>query len=194
MRLGILGGTFNPIHLGHLLLAETAREALKLDRVLFVPTAQPPHKRSRDLAPGAARMALIHAAIRGNPGFAASEIELQRGGVSYSVDTVKILHEQLPMAKLFLVVGEDMLGVRWAAWDTIQELCTVVAAHRPGITTRRVRGVTWLPMPQVEIASSDIRARCKLGKSIRYLVPPGVEQVITRLGLYGRTSGKETGA
>ena len=185
VRLGIFGGTFNPIHLGHLLLAETAREALKLDRVLFIPTHQPPHKRVRDLLAGPERLALVQAAIQGHPAFVASDIELQRAGPSYSIDTVRVLRQQLPTAKLFLLLGEDMLGVRWLAWDQLKRLCTIVAARRPGAApSRRQRGMTWLPMPQMDIASSDIRARLKAGRSIRYLVPPAVERHIRQHRLY----------
>ena len=185
VRIGIFGGTFNPIHLGHLLLAETAREALKLDRVLFIPTRQPPHKRVRDLLAGPERLALVQAAIQGHPAFVASDIELQRDGPSYSIDTVRVLRQQLPTAKLFLLVGEDMLGVRWLAWDELKRLCTIVAARRPGAArSGRQRGVTWLPMPQMDIASSDIRARLKAGRSIRYLVPHTVERYIRQRRLY----------
>jgi len=103
MRIGVFGGTFNPIHLGHLLLAETARETLALDRVVFIPTHQPPHKRARDLLPGPVRMKLVELAIRDHPAFVTSDIELERRGPSYSIETVKILHTQLPQAKLFLL-------------------------------------------------------------------------------------------
>ena len=185
VRIGIFGGTFNPIHLGHLLLAETARETLKLDRVLFIPTRQPPHKRVRDLPAGSERFALVQAAIQGHQAFVASDIELQRAGPSYSIDTVRVLRQQLPTAKLFLLVGEDMLGVRWLAWDELKRLCTIVAARRPGIASSGRRRVTWLPMPQMDIASSDIRARLKAGRSIRYLVPPAVERYIRHHRLYG---------
>ena len=186
VRIGIFGGTFNPIHLGHLLLAEAAREALKLDRVLFIPTRQPPHKRVRDLPAGSDRLAVVQAAIQGHPAFVASDIELQRTGPSYSIDTVRVLRQQLPTAKLFLLVGEDMLGVRWLAWDELKRLCTIVAARRPhAASSSRRRGMTWLPMPQVDIASSDIRARLKAGRSIRYLVPPAVERYIRQHRLYG---------
>ena len=157
IRLGIFGGTFNPIHHGHLLLAETARERLQLDRLLFVPTGTPPHKRAAGVLPGPDRMALIEAAIRDQPAFVASDIELQRRGVSYTLDTVTALHTQLPMAKLFLIVGQDMLGV------------------------------TWLPMPLVELSSSDIRARVAAGRSIKYLVPPAVERLIRERGWYQKT-------
>ena len=129
MRLGIFGGTFNPVHLGHLLLAETAREMLALEPVVFIPTNQPPHKSARDLLPGAERLKLIELAIRDQSAFVASDIELEREGTSYTIDTVKALHRQLPGAKLFLLIGEDMLGVRWLAWNEVKRLCTVVVAH-----------------------------------------------------------------
>lgn len=187
MRLGIFGGTFNPIHWGHLLLAETARETLALDRVVFIPTSKPPHKSARDLLPGEVRLQLITLAIQGHPAFVASDIELQRPGVSYSIDTVRILHQRLPQAKLFLIVGADMFGVRWVSWKEIAALCTVVVAHRPGARAiRREAGVRWLPMPQVEIASSDIRARLRNGRSIRYLVPSAVERYLRTHQLYSR--------
>ena len=187
MRLGIFGGTFNPIHWGHLLLAETAREALALDRVVFIPTRQPPHKRTKGLLPGAVRCELVQSAIKDHPAFVASDIELQRQGVSYSIETVRTLHQQLPAAKLFLIVGQDMLGVRWLKWDELKRLCTVVVARRPGCAVPpRERGIRWLTMPQVEIASSDIRARLRAGRSIRYLVPPQVERCIRQQGLYQR--------
>lgn len=186
MRFGIFGGTFNPIHIGHLLLAETARETLQLDRVVFIPTGQPPHKKSKELLPGATRFELVQLAIRDQPAFVASDIELQRDGPSYSIETVHILKEQLPEAKLFLLIGEDMLSVRWLAWEELTKLCTIVVARRPSATpTRRARHIKWLPMPQVAIASSDIRARLKAGRSIRYLVPTAVARYLEQHKLYG---------
>ena len=187
MRLGIFGGTFNPIHWGHLVLAETARETLALDRVVFIPTRHPPHKRASHLLPGSVRFALVQLAIRDHPNFVASDIELQREGPSYSIDTVRILHQQLPQAKLFLLMGADMLSVRWIAWDELKRLCTVVVAHRPGSRpVRREVGLKWLAMPQVEISSSDIRLRLRAGRSIRYLVPPAVERYMREHRLYGK--------
>ena len=187
MRFGILGGTFNPIHTGHLLLAETARDALALDRVLFIPARQPPHKSAKGLLPGAVRYELVQLAIRDHPAFVASDIELQRDDVSYSLETVQILSKQLPSAKLFLLIGQDMLSVRWKGWEEITSLCTLVVAHRPGAAApRRQKGLKWLPMPQVEIASSDIRTRLKAGRSIRYLVPAAVERYIRERTLYQR--------
>ena len=181
MRIGIFGGTFNPIHWGHLLLAETAREQLRLDRVLFIPTSQPPHKRAADLLPGALRVKLIQLAIRDHPAFTASDIELQRGGVSYSIETVRVLRRRLPSAKLFLLVGQDMLSVRWVGWEQLTRLCTVVVAKRSGAAAgRRIRGAVSLAMPQVDISSSDIRRRLKAGASIRYLVHPAVARYLQR--------------
>jgi len=186
MRLGIFGGTFNPIHIGHLLLADTARETLSLDRVVFIPTRQPPHKRAKDLLPGPVRLQLIEAAIREHPAFTVSDIELQRPGVSYTIETVRALHRQLPQAKLVLLVGQDMLAVRWMAWKELTSLCTVAAAKRPDVATRAGgrRRIRWLPMPMVGVSSSQIRARLKAGRSIRYLVPPAVERAIQVQGLF----------
>ena len=187
MRIGILGGTFNPIHIGHLLLAETARDTLALDRVLFIPTNQPPHKRVRDLLPAAERLKLVRLAVRDRPSFIASDIELQRAGPSYSIETVKILRRRLPDAKLFLLIGEDMLTVRWRAWDELARLCTVVAAHRLAFRSARAeRGITWLKMPALDLASSDIRLRLRSGRSIRYLVPASVERYLQQHRLYRR--------
>jgi nicotinate-nucleotide adenylyltransferase len=187
MKLGILGGAFNPIHLGHLRLAETARESLQLERVLFIPSLQPPHKSDRGLLPGRLRLKLVQLAVRDHPAFIASDLELERPGVSYTVDTLKAIRRQLPKARLFLLVGQDMLAVRWHAWSEIKRLSTVVAARRPGSKVLRAQaGVAWLSMPQLDIASSDIRRRIREGLSIRYLVPGAVERYIRQHQLYRR--------
>ena len=196
MNLGIFGGTFNPIHWGHLVLAETAREQLSLDRLLFIPTFRPPHKPAEALLPGRARLVLITLAIRGNPAFAASDLELRRRGVSYSIETVRTLRAQYPRAALFLVIGADMAAVRWRAWDELTRLCTIVVAGRPQVAAlARARGFTptpkslvWgftrLSMPLLEVSSSEIRHRLRAGRSIRYLVPPAVERYIRQHRLY----------
>ena len=187
MRLGIFGGTFNPIHWGHLVLAESAREQLRLDRVLFVPASQPPHKTARGVLPGSVRLKLVQLAIQDNPAFAASEIELQRGGVSYSIETVRILKRKWPTTKLFLLIGEDMLAVRWLAWDELKRLCTIAVVPRPGShPSRRERSLTTLHMPPIDISSSQIRARLHAGRSIRYLVPRTVERYLHQHSLYQR--------
>ena len=185
MRIGVFGGTFNPVHLGHLLLAETARDALQLDRVLFIPTRRPPHKRLPGLLDGTVRLRMVRLAIKDHPAFAASDLELQRSGPSYSIDTVTALRCALPDAKLFLLIGQDMLAVRWAAWNELKRLCTVAAVRRPGSRRARMeQGIRWLDMPPIDIASSDIRARVAAGRSIRYLVPAAVERYIRLHRLY----------
>jgi len=192
MRFGILGGTFNPIHWGHLLLAETARDELALDRVLFVVANRPPHKRDRSLLPGAVRFELVKLAIRDHPAFVVSDLELQRAEVSYSLETVSILRKQLPSAKLFLLMGQDMLTVPWKGWDHLKQWCTIVVAHRPGSSTPpRQAGLKWLTMPHLDISSSDIRRRLKAGRSIRYLVPAPVERYIQQRGLYRKAFRQE---
>lgn len=193
MKLGIFGGTFNPIHLGHLLLAEAARDQLGLDRVLFIPTHVPPHKPAPELLPALMRLEMVRLAVREHAGFIASDIELHRSGPSYTVDTVKLLRRQAPEAELFLIVGADMLGVEWKGWAEIKRLCTVTAAKRPGSRAAKAdKKIAWVEMPQVDIASSDIRRRVRAGRSIRYLVPGAVERFIRSRQLYrGRRGGGE---
>lgn len=189
MRIGIFGGTFNPVHVGHLLLAEAAREQLALDRIVFIPTARPPHKTARGLLPGAVRLEMLQLALQRHPAFVASDIELQRPGASYTIDTVRALRAQLPQAKLFLLVGEDLLSVRWAAWKDIRALCTLVAARRPGAPKpKAAKEIKWLEMPQLDISSSDIRKRIAAGRSIRYLVPGAVARHIAAHQLYRSSS------
>ena len=188
MRLGLFGGTFNPIHLGHLLLAESAREQCRLDQVWFIPTSTPPHKASRELLDGAARLSLIRLAIRGHAAFRASDFELRQGGVSYTINTARHFAQRHPDAMLFLIVGSDLLGVRWYAADELRRLCAIVVAERPGSggaqrgsIARRTRRIA---MPTVEISSSMIRDRIRRGRSIRYLVPDPVARAIERCGWY----------
>ena len=188
MRLGIFGGTFNPIHLGHLLLAETARETLRLDRVLFIPTHQPPHKAPPDLLDGRTRLTLIKLAVRDHPAFRASDLELRRGGVSYTVDTVRAVRRAHPRARLFLLLGQDLLRVQWKGWDELARRCRiVVAARETRAPPHPARNVTWLRMPRMEVASSEIRSRLRRGRSIRYLVPRAVERFAQRHRLYRRS-------
>ena len=191
MKLGVFGGSFNPIHAGHLMLAEAARDQLGLDRVLFIPAHLPPHKPSADLLPALTRLAMVTLAIRDHAGFITSDIELHRSGPSYTVDTVKLLQAQAPDAKLYLIVGADMLGVEWKGWAELKRRCTIAAAKRPGTRPARAeKAIAWLDMPQVDIASSDIRSRIRAGRSIRYLVPGPVERYIRAHHLYrGRRVG-----
>ena len=202
MRLGILGGTFNPIHLGHLMLADAAREQCDLDQVWLMPTNAPPHKSSRGLPDARVRLELVRQAVRGHPGLRASDLELRLGGVSYTVRTVRWLRARYPTAKLFLIVGSDMLRVPWMALDELRRLCTFVVADRqlqaaapqrhsrPGAALlggRRVTGVRRIATPRVDLSSTMIRNRVRRGLSIRYVVPETVRRTILRRGLYRRS-------
>ena len=187
MRLGLFGGTFNPIHLGHLILAECARAQYRLDQVWFIPTAVPPHKTTRDLLDGRQRLRLIRLAIRGHAAFRACDVELAREGASYTVDTVRAIHAARPSDRLFWLVGSDVLQVRWRSAPELQRRCTFLVAGRAFSASRR-RGwrVQRIQMPQIDISSSMIRARLRAGTSIRYVVPPAVERALLRQRFYRR--------
>ena len=189
MRLGIFGGTFNPIHIGHLVLAECARAQARLDHVWFIPTAIPPHKPAPDVAPAEARLSMVRSAIRGHPAFRVHDMELRRGGISYTLETLRMIRTRHPRATLFLIVGSDMLQVPWYGLKEIARECTfLVAPRHPAISHRRGVRVMTLAMPQIEISSSMIRERLRAGQSIRYLVPETVEREIRRHRLYARPS------
>jgi nicotinate-nucleotide adenylyltransferase len=185
MKLGLLGGSFNPIHHGHLVIATRAAEALKLDRVLFIPAAHSPLKRREDLAAPRHRWAMVRLALRGNPLFEPSDVEIRRGGVSYTVDTLREI-KRTRQADLYLLMGEDAseLLPRWKAIDEVAKLARFVVLSRPG---RRVRGgmpKDKVDCPLLEISSTEIRDRVRKGLSIRYLLPDAVESYIRKKGLY----------
>ncbi len=190
-RIGILGGTFDPPHLGHLLLAEAARDRLVLDRVLFVPARNPPHKRGRRVTPAPTRLLLLRAALAGT-GFSVSTLELDRPGPSYTVDTLERLGARHPRARFWLLVGADSLAElpTWRDPERILALATLAVAARPGAAaappslSRHARRVVHLGNPALDIASSDLRHRVAHGRSIRFLVPPAVERRVRALGLY----------
>lgn len=186
-KIGILGGTFNPIHTGHLLLAEGVRERLNLDNVLFIPCFLPPHKRPLRLAPARRRLAMTRLAVQGNPSFKVSTIEIERGGKSYSVDTLRQLHRLYKgKPKFFFIIGSDSVeGIRsWKNIDKLMKLCKLVAVTRPGYFYRYSR-VKVIDVPTLPISSSDIRRLIKKRISIRYLVPENVRRYILNKGLYG---------
>jgi len=199
-RLGILGGTFNPVHTGHLILAQCAMESFDLGKVLFVPACLPPHKESTMLADAAHRVSMLEMALEGDLRFEASDVEIQRGGTSYAVDTAAELHEIHPDAELCFIVGTDTLAElhSWCNIYTLLRLCRFVTLGRPGFDITEVNHHALRldpPWPErllrnyatgcmVDISSSDIRHRVAEGMSIRYLVPRAVEMYITEHGLY----------
>ena len=186
MRLGLLGGSFNPIHHGHLITAVRAAEAARLDRVLFIPAARSPLKATRGLAPARDRWALLKAALRGNPLFEASDLELRRGGISYSVDTLRELKRDTD-ARLFWIVGTDAARLlpKWKAIDEVRRLAEFIVVARPGDSIpRNMSKHLVVRAPLLEISSSEIRERLRRGLSVRYLVPDAVERLLRRKRMY----------
>lgn len=192
-KIGLMGGTFDPVHVGHLLAAECAREAAKLDEVRFVPNAIPPHK-PQPSADSDDRCAMIEAAIAGHPAFRLEKIELERAGASYTIDTVIRLQEREPDARFYWIIGSDMINdlPNWRRVDELAERIGFIGLERPDQPTGDAELPTFLrrrlqraAMPPVGISSTDIRRRLKEGRSIRYLVPDAVYDYIQRNDLYG---------
>lgn len=188
MRLGVFGGSFDPVHLGHLLVAEGARDALGLDAVLFVPALTPPHKPDRALASAADRTAMLERALAGNPAFELSRLELD-GPSRYTVETLRALRATRARdAELVLVLGADSLRElpTWHEPDAIRGLARLAVARRPGAEDAPSEGpgILLLPTPPVAISASDVRARIRSGRSIRYLVPDAVREYIEERRLY----------
>ncbi|CAM4000269.1 nicotinate-nucleotide adenylyltransferase [Cohnella lubricantis] len=191
-RTGLMGGTFDPIHLGHLLAAEAAREAADLDEVWFIPTNVPPHK-AQPGADAQARLEMVKLAIADHPAFRAEDAELVRGGVSYTVDTVAALREHHPDRSFYWIVGTDMMN-DLPNWRRIEELAAqvrFVCLRRQGEDSEASALPAYLrdnilqaPMPPIGISSTAIRDRLREGRSIRYQVPDAVRDYIGRNGLY----------
>jgi nicotinate-nucleotide adenylyltransferase len=199
--LGVLGGTFDPIHIAHLAVAEEAREALGLERVLFIPAGIPPHKRTRAITPGEDRLAMLELAIADNPAFAASRIELDRDGPSYTVDTLEALRDERLAAgdppDLVLIVSAEAFA-DFAGWREplrILELAVVAVAPRDGFADATPEAVSrdfpgledrvvLLDGPRLRLSASDLRARAAAGRSLRYLVPDAVAAHIEDHALY----------
>jgi nicotinate-nucleotide adenylyltransferase len=198
MRLGIFGGTFDPIHVGHLILAEQYRESCVLDRVWFMVAGEPPHKRGEPTAV-AHRLEMARIAVAGHQSFAVSEIEAIRPGPHYSVETLESVHRERPEDELYFLIGADSLNdlPGWREPGRIAQLATIVVVNRPGIEEADPQALPTLgsaarPMlsvtiPPIGIASTDLRRRVKEGKSIRYMVPRGVEAYIEAQQLYRET-------
>ncbi|WP_040394711.1 nicotinate-nucleotide adenylyltransferase [Centipeda periodontii] len=196
-RIGIMGGTFDPIHMGHLITAEMVRCAVPLDEVLFIPSARPPHKDGTRAASPEDRLAMTKRAVQENPHFSVSDIELKRDGLSYTVDTIAELQSRSHGATLFFITGADAMNdlYLWHEPKRLLRSCQFIVATRQGVpldelllaekfTAEERSHIQVLPTPHLEIASSTIRARIREGLSIRYLVPRTVEEYIEKRGLY----------
>jgi nicotinate-nucleotide adenylyltransferase len=194
---GILGGTFDPIHHAHLAVAEMARDAFDLRRVLFIPAAQPPHKPGRPITPAGHRLAMVEAATANNPRFEVSRIELERAGPSYTVDTLAALRQEAPDDRLALIVAADSYA-EFSTWHEparILELADLIVARRDGFTEpdpellprqfpHASAGIAFLDGPRIRLSASEIRKLAAAGRSVRYLVPDAVAAYIGDHGLY----------
>ena len=199
-RIGILGGTFDPPHVGHLWLATLAADAIGLDRVLFMPAAQPPHKAGLRVTSAADRLLMTRLAVAGNDGFELTLIELERSGPSYTIDSVVELRRVYgDEADLYLLMAADSLAQidSWRQPDELLERVEWVVGPRPGVTLpdrsslndrfgERASRIHLLDGPSLDVSSTEIRARVAAGHAIRYLVPRGVEDLIVDRGLYRR--------
>jgi nicotinate-nucleotide adenylyltransferase len=199
-RIGIFGGTFDPIHLGHLIVAEHFRDRARLNQVWFIPCARQPLKDRQSTTTDRQRCEMIELAIAGHQDFFLSKIELERGGVSYTVETLEQIRELQPEAELFLLIGEDSLGTfhQWKQPERICELAMPLVFPRPGdqvfeilrlkrwVSEDRLQQVAaaQIGCPQVQISSTDIRNRIQSNRTVRYLLPRSVEKYIESQQLY----------
>ena len=190
-RIGIFGGTFNPPHVGHLIVAESVRESLNLDKICFVPSYISPHKRKGEEGLATHRLRMVRLAIRNNTFFAVSDVEIRRKGTSYTFETLEALHAKYPDAKLFLIIGIDNFAEfhTWKKPQRIAELATLVVMNRPmepaDVHRKRLNTVTkFTAVPDIQISSTEIRGRVKDGTSIRFLVPEPVRRYIILKKLY----------
>ena len=200
MRLGVFGGTFDPVHLGHLILAEQCREQAKPDQVLFVPAARPPHKLNHEMTKFDQRVEMLQLAISGHPVFRVDEIEKNRPGPSYTYLTLEELRQQHPAVELYLIVGADSLNdlPQWVQPRRILELATLLVVPRPGWEMAELETLQqslslpadfplrlqMIHAPLIDIASREVRQRIAQRRSVRYLIPRAVEAYIADKDLY----------
>lgn len=204
-RLGVLGGTFDPIHYGHLVIAEEVRTALALDGVIFIPAGDPPHKQGEHIAAARHRLSMLELALASNPAFSISLVDMDRPGPSYTVETLKLLREQWrEPAEIFFIIGWDSLEEFPAWYDAagiLAQLARLVAVHRPGyeeepafreLMERRLPGIKErllaVSAPQLAISATDLRWRVSQGRPIKYQTPETVERYIYEHGLYQKAT------
>jgi nicotinate-nucleotide adenylyltransferase len=191
MDIGLFGGSFNPPHVAHLIVAEVARDQFGFDEVWWIPNATPPHKSHDELAAVEHRVAMTRRAVADNPAFRVCDIEVERAGVSYTVETVRALQEQRPDTDFALVLGSDSLDhfAEWHEPDEIAERVPLVVYKRPGVIDtvpdpRFANQVSFVAAPVMEVSGTEIRSRRRANRSIRYLVPEAVRGYIEKHGLY----------
>ncbi len=187
-RIGLYGGSFDPVHLGHLIAAQDALEQLHLDEVIFIPCAQSPHKLDREMAPAADRLRMLRAAVKGSDRLLVSDCEIKRGPPSYAIDTVLFFRQSRPRTSFCWLIGLDQLEKlsTWEKFDSLRKMVTFLVMDRPGFRRGRLlHGVIYLPQPRpVAISSTEIRLRVKNHLMIEHLVPAHIARYISRKGLY----------
>ena len=192
-KIGLFGGTFDPVHQGHLIAAESVRESFHLDQVLFIPANRQPFKTNQVIQPAEHRLEMVRLAVAGNPFFQVSDIEIRGAGISYSIDTLIKLRKSYPEAEydLFFLLGSDNIAHfhTWRKPDKLVQLCTFIAFGRPGSqwekeSSKFAGAFQFYEMPLIDISSTDIRRRLSEGGSIRYLVPDAVAEYISQNNLY----------
>ena len=198
MKVGIMGGTFDPIHCGHLVMAESARESFELDEVLFIPAARPPHKVEKNITPEVHRLMMTYLATQSNKFFQVSPMEFLREGLSYTLDTIDALHQKYGTStELFFIIGGDSMAdlYKWHKARELVQKVHFIAAARPGVEVNLeklesffgaegMKHIHQIISPELEISSTELRARVKAGRSIKYLVPEIVEEYILKERLY----------
>lgn len=184
-QIGIMGGTFDPVHIAHLVAGQQALTKLRLDEMWFIPDNIPPHK-DKPLTAAKDRVAMLELATRDNPKFHVKLLEVFRGGVSYTVDTLRYLREKAPQNNYYLVMGSDQVNSfdTWKEADQLAKMATLVGIRRPGYPQNPKYPMIWVDAPDIRLSSTFIRQSVATGTSIRYLVPEAVRQYIKKRGLY----------
>ncbi|MFA6455529.1 MAG: nicotinate-nucleotide adenylyltransferase [Bacteroidota bacterium] len=191
MKIGILGGTFNPPHIGHLITAEKVRTELGLEKIIFIPSFISPHKQEGESALSLHRLAMIRLAVADNPYFECSDIEVTNKETSYTLHTLEQLHKNHPNDSFFLIIGMDnyLTFHLWKEPAKVLDLATLVVMNRPGYPKQvneivRTRNTQFIEVPNIDISASEIRSMVAAKRSIRYIVPDGVEEYIATHTLY----------
>ena len=198
-RIGIMGGTFDPIHNGHLVAASEVAYRFQLDQVVFVPTGQPWQKAGRDVTAAEHRYLMTMVATASNPRFTVSRVDIDREGPTYTIDTLRDLRELFPDAELYFITGADSLAsiMSWHDWEVMLEMANFVGVTRPGyelskdmLPLESQTGIELIEIPAMAISSTDCRERAREGEPVWYLVPDGVVQYIAKNNLYGPNPDK----
>ena len=186
-KVGILGGTFDPPHYGHLLIANEVLSELNLDEIWFMPNQEPPHKKKSNSVENTDRLQMLELSIEGNSAFKIEKIELERSGPSFTVDTMKILNERFPNHQFYFIIGADMIEYlpKWHKIDELMELVQFVGVQRPEYSSKTNYPIHYVDIPAFEVSSSMVRERVQQGKSVRYLLPEPVIDFIREKHLYG---------